>query len=183
MHIKVLSTNTVGSTFHPNRYSSWNQMKSSSLILSGNEIISWEIIRPQLCAFHTISPLCPSLQGTGSWTVSHRWGTPSLSWWPSSAAGWTPLWHWWCRWAFGTGIGEAKHSLANNGSPALYYKEFNCISNVTSVVIPVNKDYESMKSNGNPKIKVGFEVQTQDIKRIILDSEYSKSIKHNIIKL
>ena len=40
-----------------------------------------------------------------------------------------------------------------------------------------------MKSNGNPKIKVGFEVQTQDIKRIILDSVYSKSIKHNIIKL
>ena len=73
--------------------------------------------------------------------------------------------------------------MANNGSPALYYKEFYCISNVTSVVIPVNKDYESMKSNGNPKIKVGFEVQTQDIKRIILDSEYSKSIKHNIIKL
>lgn len=73
--------------------------------------------------------------------------------------------------------------MANNGSPALYYKEFNCISNVTSVVFPVNKDYESMKSNGNPKIKVGFEVQTQDIKRIILDSVYSKSIKHNIIKL
>ena len=45
-------------------------MKSSSLILSGNEIISRDIIRPQLCAFHTISPLCPSLQGTGSWTVS-----------------------------------------------------------------------------------------------------------------
>ena len=51
MHIKVLSTNTVGSTFHPNRYSSWNQMKSSSLILSGNEINSWEMIRPQLCGF------------------------------------------------------------------------------------------------------------------------------------
>ena len=25
--------------------------------------------------------------------------------------------------SFGTEIGEAKHSLANNGSPALYYKE------------------------------------------------------------
>ena len=73
--------------------------------------------------------------------------------------------------------------MANNGSPALYYKEFNCIGNITSVVIPVDKDYESMKSNGNPKIKVGFEVQTQDIKRKILDSVYSKSIKHNIIKL
>ena len=78
--------------------------------------------------------------------------------------------------SFGTEIGEAKHSLANNGSPAWYYKEFNCISNVTSVVIPVNKDYESMKNNGNPKIKVGFEVQTQDIKRKILDNSKASEI-------
>ena len=60
--------------------------------------------------------------------------------------------------SFGTEIGEAKHSLANNGSPAWYYKEFNCISNVTSVVIPVNKDYESMKNNGNPKKKGNYSV-------------------------
>lgn len=141
MHIKVLSTNTVGSTFHPNRYSSWNQMKSSSLILSGNEINSWKMIRPQLCGFPYHFFVISFIARNRILNSESRWGTPSLSWWPSSAAGWTPLWHWWCRWAFGTGIGEAKHSLANNGSPALYYKEFNCIGNVTSVVIPVDKDY------------------------------------------
>lgn len=38
--------------------------------------------------------------------------------------------------SFGTGIGEAKRALKENGSPALYYKTFDITDNITSVVIP-----------------------------------------------
>ncbi len=40
--------------------------------------------------------------------------------------------------SFGTGIGE--RAMSKNGSPNLYYKTFENNDNVTSVVIPVNKE-------------------------------------------
>ena len=43
--------------------------------------------------------------------------------------------------SFGTGIGEAKRSMWENGSPDLFYKTFDVNDNVTSVVIPVNEEY------------------------------------------
>ena len=45
--------------------------------------------------------------------------------------------------SFGTGIGEAKRSLEENGSPMLYYKLFDANDNVTSVVIPEGVTYIS----------------------------------------
>ena len=36
--------------------------------------------------------------------------------------------------SFGTGIGEAKRSMRENGSPDLFYKTFDINDNVTSVV-------------------------------------------------
>ena len=40
---------------------------------------------------------------------------------------------------FGTGIGEAKRVLDENGSLVLYYKNFDMMDNLTSVVILVNE--------------------------------------------
>ena len=41
--------------------------------------------------------------------------------------------------SFGTGIGEAKRAMRENGSPDLFYKTFDVNDNVTSVVIPVEE--------------------------------------------
>ena len=54
---------------------------------------------------------------------------------------------------------------------------------VTSVVIPVNEDYYEIKHGAKPKKNVWIENETKDIKRKILDSEYSKTIKQNILKV
>ena len=85
--------------------------------------------------------------------------------------------------SFGTGIGEAKRSLKENGSPTLYYKTFGANDNVTSVVIPVNEEYYEIKNGTKPKKKVWIENETKDFKQKILDSEYTKKIKQNIMKL
>lgn len=102
--------------------------------------------------------------------------------------------------SFGTGIGEAKQALRNNGSPALFYKIFNTMDNVTSVVIPVCDEYTELKTSGlepNPQINLGIdneklgidhqnlgiESKTQDIKRRIMESNYSKTIRGNIAKI
>ena len=85
--------------------------------------------------------------------------------------------------SFGTGIGEAKRSMRDNGSPDLYYKIFDVNGNITSVVIPVNEEYYSLKNGANPKKDVWIESETKVFKLKILDSEYSKSIKQNILKL
>lgn len=53
--------------------------------------------------------------------------------------------------SFGTGIGEAKRALEENSSPALYYKTFDIMDNVTSVVIPVNEEYMEIKNNSQQK--------------------------------
>ena len=85
--------------------------------------------------------------------------------------------------SFGTGIGEAKRALEENGSPALYYKMFDCVNNVTSVVIPINEEYFQLKNNVNPKEKIGIESESQEIKQIILDSKFSSSTKRKLIRI
>ena len=85
--------------------------------------------------------------------------------------------------SFGTGIGEAKRSLEENGSPMLYYKLFDANDNVTSVVIPVNEDYYSIKKGFNPQKKQGIESETLVFKRKVKDSGYSQKIKTNIMLL
>ena len=85
--------------------------------------------------------------------------------------------------SFGTGIGEAKRSMRENGSPDLYYKIFDVNDNITSVVIPVNEEYYDIKNGTNPNIKVWIERETKDFKHKILDSGFSNNIKQNILKL
>ena len=85
--------------------------------------------------------------------------------------------------SFGTGIGEAKRSLEDNGSPALYYKLFETNDNVTSVVIPVNEEYYAIKQGTNPQKKLGIEDETLIFKKKINDSGYSQKIKNNIMML
>ncbi len=85
--------------------------------------------------------------------------------------------------SFGTGIGEAKRSMRENGSPDLFYKTFDVNDNVTSVVIPVNEEYYEIKNGTKPKKKVWIENETKDFKQKILDSGYTKKIKQNILKL
>ncbi len=84
--------------------------------------------------------------------------------------------------SFGTGIGEAKTALKNNGSPELYYKIFDQSENVTSVVIPVNEEYEVIKG-GKPKKKLGIDHQTQDVKKKIQGSNYSNATKQKLIQI
>ena len=85
--------------------------------------------------------------------------------------------------SFGTGIGKAKRSMRENGSPDLFYKTFDVNDNVTSVVIPVNEEYFEIKNGTKPKKKVWIENETKDFKQKILDSGYTKKIKQNILKL
>ena len=85
--------------------------------------------------------------------------------------------------SFGTGIGEAKRSMRENGSPDLYYKVFDANDNITSVVIPVSEEYYEIKHGVKPKKKVWIENETKEFKQKILDSEYSKKVKSNILKL
>lgn len=85
--------------------------------------------------------------------------------------------------SFGTGIGEAKRALEGNGSPTLYYKTFDSMDNVTSVVIPVNEEYTEIKGDTKPKKYVGIESETQEIKQIILDSNYSSGTKRKMIQI
>ncbi len=85
--------------------------------------------------------------------------------------------------SFGTGIGEAKRSMRENGSPDLFYKIFDVNDNVTSVVLPVNEEYYEIKNGTKPKKKVWIENETKDFKQKILDSGYTKKIKQNIFKL
>lgn len=85
--------------------------------------------------------------------------------------------------SFGTGIGEAKRSLHENGSPNLYYKTFESNANITSVVIPVNEEYFALKSGANPQNNVLIESETKGLNQKIMDSAYSKTIKKNILTL
>lgn len=101
--------------------------------------------------------------------------------------------------SFGTGIGEAKRAMSKNGSPNLYYKTFEDNDNVTSVVIPVNKEYEEyeeIKNSGITQEKVlgkaqktggikpdAIENETRFLKEKVLKSDFSDAIKKNVIRL
>lgn len=83
---------------------------------------------------------------------------------------------------FGTGIGEAKKAMLDNGSPKLHYNEFGEDSNVTSVNIPVNQEYYHLKYGEEDK-QTTINYETRDIKDIVNNSIYSDTAKHNIIKI
>lgn len=83
--------------------------------------------------------------------------------------------------SFGTGIGEAKRALGENGSPALYYKTFDMMDNLTSVVIPVNEEYTKIKNGINPEENMGIESETIEIKKKIMDSKYSSGTKRKLM--
>ena len=85
--------------------------------------------------------------------------------------------------SFGTGIGEAKRSMELNGSPLLYYKQFDVNADVTSVVIPVNEEYYTIKQGINPQKKQGIEHETLVLKLKVKESGYSQKIKDNIMLL
>ena len=85
--------------------------------------------------------------------------------------------------SFGTGIGEAKKAMKENGSPNLYYKIFDVNDNITSVVIPVNEEYYEIKTGIKPQKNSQIENETLKFKTKIRDSGYSRTIKQNIMKL
>ena len=85
--------------------------------------------------------------------------------------------------SFGTGIGEAKRSMQENGSPDLFYKTFDVNDNVTSVVIPVNEEYYEIKKGAKPRNNVWIEHETKELKKAILESGYTNKTKQNILKL
>jgi len=84
--------------------------------------------------------------------------------------------------SFGTGIGEAKRSLKENGSPQLYYKNFES-DNITSVVIPANEEYLDIKNIDKPNKHLEVEHETLEIKKKINESNYAQLVKRNLIKI
>ena len=83
--------------------------------------------------------------------------------------------------SFGTGIGEAKKAMMDNGSPKLYYKLFSESDNVTSVVIPVNEEYASIK-NGLNSTEVFKQIdQAQVLKDRISKSKNTSKVKENLL--
>ncbi len=85
--------------------------------------------------------------------------------------------------SFGTGIGEAKRALEQNGSPTLYYKIFDNTDNVTSVVIPVNEEYFAIKNHTEFNDDAQIEGETSNIRQIIRDSHYSSGTKRRLIRI
>lgn len=83
---------------------------------------------------------------------------------------------------YGTGIGEAKKALKENGSPNLYYEEFNSEANVTSVTIPVNVEYYNLKY-GEEKKEETISFETRNIKELVINSKYSSNVKKNIMRI
>ena len=85
--------------------------------------------------------------------------------------------------SFGTGIGEAKQSLDDNGSPQLYYKTFSESDNVTSVVIPVNEEFLMLKSGGLSVVDPEPVSDTNLIREKILKSGFSEKTVKNLIEI
>lgn len=81
---------------------------------------------------------------------------------------------------FGTGIGEAKRAMEENGSPKIHYEEFEEDTNVTSVTIPVNQEYYKLKY-GDDKEELLISSESRNVKDIINSSKYSDEVKHNLI--
>ena len=85
--------------------------------------------------------------------------------------------------SFGTGIGEAKRALADNGSPELNYKMFGGNENITSVIIPVNEEYIEIKNGVKPKKKLWIQDETKVFKCRITESSYSEKTRLNLLKI
>ncbi len=85
--------------------------------------------------------------------------------------------------SFGTGIGEAKKALLDNGSPSLYYKTFESFDNITSVVIPASEEYLKLKDEGNDKENSYIVQDDQVIKKSIMNSSYSSSTKRKLMEI
>lgn len=83
--------------------------------------------------------------------------------------------------SFGTGIGEAKKAMMDNGSPKLYYKLFSESDNVTSVVIPVNEEYASIKNGLNNTEDFNPTTQSQEFKNRVLKSKNTSKVKENLL--
>lgn len=85
--------------------------------------------------------------------------------------------------SFGTGIGEAKRAMEENNSPDLYYKMFDTMDNVTSVVIPVNEEYLEIKNSVISEKNIKIESETKGIKESIMNSNYSSTTKRKLIRI
>ena len=62
--------------------------------------------------------------------------------------------------SWGTGIGKAKRSLLDNGSPELHFEEFPEDVDITSVFIPISKEYLALEDElfiGDEKMNIGAE--------------------------
>ena len=87
--------------------------------------------------------------------------------------------------SYGTGVGEAKKACELNGSDTIYYKLFDDNSNITSVVIPVNRKYcevTSQKLRTEDK-KLRTEDKKLRTRDIIKNSTNSLKIKNNLDKI
>lgn len=87
--------------------------------------------------------------------------------------------------SYGTGIGEAKKSCGDNKEDSIYYKEFKDGTDITSVVIPCNKQYCDLV---NRKMRFdGKNLRSNDrkvrIESIIKNSGYKVTIKNNLNQL
>ena len=85
--------------------------------------------------------------------------------------------------SFGTGIGEAKRAMRENGSPELYYKDFDENFNVTSVVIPVNEEYFEIKNGIKPKSNLGISHESQSVKDTIRNANFSNRVIKNLMRI
>ena len=80
--------------------------------------------------------------------------------------------------SYGTGVGEAKKACDLNGSDTIYYKLFDDNSNITSVVIPVNRKYCELTAQ-----KLRTEDKKLRTRDIIKNSTNSLKIKNNLDKI
>lgn len=93
--------------------------------------------------------------------------------------------------SWGTGIGKAKRSLLDNGSPELHFEEFPEDVDITSVSIPINKEYLALEGElyiGDEKMNIGAEnmninVQIKSIKGRIEALSASPRQKEALLKL
>ena len=94
--------------------------------------------------------------------------------------------------SYGTGIGEAKKAAIDNGSDIPYYKVFSTDADITSVVIPANKEFLSQineklgvdnENLGIDSKSLGIGSKSLGIRSRIEKSGYSKNVKNDLIKI
>lgn len=87
--------------------------------------------------------------------------------------------------SYGTGVGEAKKSCGDNKADSIYYKEFGDNANITSVVIPCNKQYcdlVNMKMRFDDQ-NMRFDDRKLRIQPIIENSDFNATIKNNLDRI